>query len=248
MALAPLPIKQDAHEPDPSIAASGGIGIWEAGEGVQAPPMTDMSDTTAQPVPFTLDGREVSALPGETIWQAAARLGTVLPHLCYAPEPGYRADGNCRACMVEIEGERALAVLPAAPCGGYGREQRGRPPGTRPAHGAGTAACRPAGRRPRPRIALWRVDCRCRPRSGAAAGAQDAGRGCQPPGHGGQSRRLHPLQSLRARLPGSAGQRCHRHGRARGGGEDRLRFRRPHGPLDLRGLRRVRAGLPPRAR
>ena len=71
--------------------------------------MTDKSDTTAQPVPFTLDGREVLALPGETIWQAAARLGTVLPHLCYAPEPGYRADGNCRACMVEIEGERALA-------------------------------------------------------------------------------------------------------------------------------------------
>ena len=71
--------------------------------------MADKSDTTARPVPFTLDGREVQALPGETIWQAAARLGTVLPHLCYAPEPGYRADGNCRACMVEIEGERALA-------------------------------------------------------------------------------------------------------------------------------------------
>ncbi|MCH8154642.1 MAG: formate dehydrogenase subunit alpha, partial [Proteobacteria bacterium] len=26
------------------------------------------------------------------------------------PEPGYRADGNCRACMVEIEGERTLAA------------------------------------------------------------------------------------------------------------------------------------------
>src|SRR5262249_55311164 len=26
------------------------------------------------------------------------------------PEPGYRADGNCRACMVEIEGERVLAA------------------------------------------------------------------------------------------------------------------------------------------
>ena len=30
--------------------------------------------------------------------------------LCYLPEPGYRADGNCRACMVEIEGERVLAA------------------------------------------------------------------------------------------------------------------------------------------
>ena len=33
-----------------------------------------------------------------------------IPHLCYSPEPGYRADGNCRACMVEIEGERVLAA------------------------------------------------------------------------------------------------------------------------------------------
>jgi formate dehydrogenase major subunit len=31
----------------------------------------------------------------------------------------------------------------------------------------------------------------------------------------GQSRRLHPVQSLRARLPRSAGQRRHRHGRPR---------------------------------
>ena len=59
---------------------------------------------------FTLNGQEVEALPGETIWQTAARLGIEIPHLCYAPEPGYRPDGNCRACMVEIEGERVLAA------------------------------------------------------------------------------------------------------------------------------------------
>jgi formate dehydrogenase major subunit len=61
-------------------------------------------------VRFTLDGREVEAGPRETIWQAALRHGVDIPHLCYAPEPGYRADGNCRACMVEIEGERVLAA------------------------------------------------------------------------------------------------------------------------------------------
>ncbi|MCY4317832.1 MAG: formate dehydrogenase subunit alpha [Alphaproteobacteria bacterium] len=71
--------------------------------------MIDKPDKSAAPVLFMLDGREALALTGETIWQAAARIGTVLPHLCYAPEPGYRADGNCRVCMVEIEGERALA-------------------------------------------------------------------------------------------------------------------------------------------
>jgi len=58
---------------------------------------------------FNLDGHEVEALPGETIWQVAQRLGTTIPHLCLLPKPGYRPDGNCRACMVEIEGERVLA-------------------------------------------------------------------------------------------------------------------------------------------
>src|SRR3954470_5686815 len=61
-------------------------------------------------IAFTLDGKEVEARAGETIWQVAQRHGTNIPHLCYAPEPGYRPDGNCRACMVEIEGERVLAA------------------------------------------------------------------------------------------------------------------------------------------
>ena len=44
-------------------------------------------DGTANEIKFTLDGREVSADPGESIWQVAQRLGTEIPHLCYAPEP-----------------------------------------------------------------------------------------------------------------------------------------------------------------
>jgi formate dehydrogenase major subunit len=58
-------------------------------------------------IAFTLDGKLISALPGETIFQAASRTGVEIPHLCY--REGYRADGNCRACMVEIDGERVLA-------------------------------------------------------------------------------------------------------------------------------------------
>jgi formate dehydrogenase major subunit len=61
-------------------------------------------------IKFLLDGDEVEAQPGETIWQVANRRGTEIPHLCYSPAPGYRPDGNCRACMVEIEGERVLAA------------------------------------------------------------------------------------------------------------------------------------------
>ncbi len=59
---------------------------------------------------FTLDGREVEAAPGETIWAVAQRHQTEIPHLCHKPSPGYRPDGNCRACLVEIEGERVLAA------------------------------------------------------------------------------------------------------------------------------------------
>src|SRR5437660_5814390 len=62
------------------------------------------------PIRFILDGAEVEAEPGETIWQVANRQGVEIPHLCWLPKPGYRADGNCRACMVEIEGERVLAA------------------------------------------------------------------------------------------------------------------------------------------
>ncbi len=61
-------------------------------------------------VKFFLDGAEVEAHPDETIWQVAHRHGNELPHLCYRHEPGYRGDGNCRACMVDIEGERVLSA------------------------------------------------------------------------------------------------------------------------------------------
>ncbi|MEO1794345.1 MAG: 2Fe-2S iron-sulfur cluster-binding protein, partial [Pseudomonadota bacterium] len=65
---------------------------------------------TDKPITFELDGRQVTAEPGETLWQVAKRIGTTIPHLCWHDAPGYRADGNCRACMVHVEGERTLAA------------------------------------------------------------------------------------------------------------------------------------------
>ncbi|MBD8878449.1 formate dehydrogenase subunit alpha [Roseibium polysiphoniae] len=61
-------------------------------------------------VTFTLDGKSVTASEDETIWQVAKREGVGIPHLCHKDAPGYRSDGNCRACMVDIEGERTLTA------------------------------------------------------------------------------------------------------------------------------------------
>ncbi|MCW8902708.1 formate dehydrogenase subunit alpha [Sedimenticola sp.] len=58
-------------------------------------------------VAFTLDGMTVTAQPNETILQVAQRHDVEIPHLCFTDT--LRADGNCRACVVEITGERTLA-------------------------------------------------------------------------------------------------------------------------------------------
>ncbi|MEZ5841897.1 MAG: formate dehydrogenase subunit alpha [Hyphomicrobiales bacterium] len=64
----------------------------------------------AEPVTFTLDGRTVTAASGETVFDVARREGIALPHLCHRDAPDYRPDGNCRACVVEVKGERALSA------------------------------------------------------------------------------------------------------------------------------------------
>jgi formate dehydrogenase major subunit len=80
---------RDWPEPGPRVVA--GVGF----------PAND-ADVT-----FTLDGVEVTARAGETILQAAERAGVRIPRLCWMP--GMRGDGNCRVCVVEIDGERVLA-------------------------------------------------------------------------------------------------------------------------------------------
>ena len=59
------------------------------------------------PIEFKLNGKTVIGRPDETIIETAKKNGVEIPHLCY--KPGLRPDGNCRACVVEIKGERALA-------------------------------------------------------------------------------------------------------------------------------------------
>ncbi|MEZ5660136.1 MAG: formate dehydrogenase subunit alpha [Burkholderiaceae bacterium] len=61
----------------------------------------------ATAITFTLNGQTVQADAGDTLIEVADRLGIEIPRLCH--KPGYRPDGNCRSCMVEIDGERVLA-------------------------------------------------------------------------------------------------------------------------------------------
>ena len=58
-------------------------------------------------VTFDINGRTVAALSTETLIEVADREGIDIPRLCY--REGMEAVGNCRACMVEINGERVLA-------------------------------------------------------------------------------------------------------------------------------------------
>lgn len=67
----------------------------------------ELSELDAPTVSFSLNGREVTGRANETLLQVAKREGLEIPHLCY--KDGLEAVGNCRACVVEIAGERVLA-------------------------------------------------------------------------------------------------------------------------------------------
>jgi formate dehydrogenase major subunit len=75
---------------------------------MNAPLVSKLLAPQAPTVEFTLDGRPVSAQADETIWAVAKREGTTIPHLCH--KEGLTPAGNCRACVVEVEGERTLAA------------------------------------------------------------------------------------------------------------------------------------------
>ena len=62
----------------------------------------------AAPVAFKLNGQPVEARPGESILKVAQRVGVDIPHLCHMD--GLRSPGNCRACVVEVAGERVLTA------------------------------------------------------------------------------------------------------------------------------------------
>ena len=65
------------------------------------------AQAATMPVEFKLNGKAVVGRSDETLIETAKHYGIEIPHLCY--KQGMRPDGNCRACVVEIKGERVLA-------------------------------------------------------------------------------------------------------------------------------------------
>src|SRR6266702_4762693 len=65
------------------------------------------AQAATMPIEFKLNGRTVVGRSDETLIQTAKQYGIDIPHLCYKER--MRPDGNCRACVVEIKGERVLA-------------------------------------------------------------------------------------------------------------------------------------------
>src|SRR3954462_6644070 len=93
--------------------AAGGTSVGSGKPGVAHTVAADKSageGKTPTAKTFLIDDQEIDSGGGEGISAPARRLDIKLPHLCYSPQPGYRPDGNCRVCMVEVEGERVLAA------------------------------------------------------------------------------------------------------------------------------------------
>ena len=57
-------------------------------------------------VNVTIDNQKISVPSGTTIMEAAAKLGTPIPKLCYLKDITEIA--ACRVCVVEIEGKDRL--------------------------------------------------------------------------------------------------------------------------------------------
>ena len=99
-------------------------------------------------VTLTIDGREVTATEGSTIWAAAKAAGIDIPVLCH--DERYDPVGVCRMCVVDV-GAPAFAASCVRACES-GMERQDGDPGDRaqPRRAHRNAAGRPARPRARP--------------------------------------------------------------------------------------------------
>ena len=57
-------------------------------------------------IKFLLNDKKIEASPSSRLLEVIEAEGLKIPHLCF--KKNYRPDGNCRSCVVEVEGERTL--------------------------------------------------------------------------------------------------------------------------------------------
>ena len=56
---------------------------------------------------FRLDGKVIPFNDGDSVLEAALRADEYIPHLCFNPE--FKPHGNCRVCMVDVDGRQYSA-------------------------------------------------------------------------------------------------------------------------------------------
>jgi len=59
-------------------------------------------------IKIKINGKKISCPPGKIIMEVARENGIFIPGLCYHPD--FPVKGNCRICVVEIKGEKKLAL------------------------------------------------------------------------------------------------------------------------------------------
>ncbi len=60
----------------------------------------------AEDVTLTIDGQQTSVEQGTTLLEAARKIGTDIPTICY--HEATTSNALCRICVVEVEGQRLL--------------------------------------------------------------------------------------------------------------------------------------------
>ena len=174
------------------------------------------------------------------------------PHRRRHPAPLLQAGHAAGRQLPRVHGRdqgraraRAVVLPPAGRRHGSGERQRARGALAEDrARAPRRPTCRSASTSPTTSSTHWR--------NALGVGTPRFARAAQPArrplasGDGGEPRRLHPVHALRARVPRGAGQRRDRLRVSRRAFEDRVRPRRPDGRVDVRRLRRMRAGVPDR--
>ena len=61
---------------------------------------------------FIIDGQSVAFRAGETIMDAATAAGIYIPHLCH--QPGFKPQGSCKLCTVQVDGRPGSACTTPA--------------------------------------------------------------------------------------------------------------------------------------